>query len=417
MLLWLTARYQTRLFLVGLLLVVPIYATVRIPDLWSGESAAALTEASLGRERADSLRHRFACEDLLIAKALQQPLFGWGAFDRSSAYFGADKANRRVDTDGAWVIFLGTRGLVGLSMWYLSLILPALTFVRRFPARLWSDPRVAGGVVSVVLLGSYMIDCLMNGFVNMIYLTLAGGLVGLDPRQLGARGARSAESAAARSRPGELGSRTSVAVAGGSRGARIMMAERYLSLGRSLQQGGQREEADSAWQQALDVLASLLEAEPNSPELRRRWCDCANDLVWLRANHPDPGRRDLTTSVTIARQMVRECPDTFVYWNTLGVVCYRAGDLVSAVAALDRATALGGGTVFDDVFLAMAHARLGDLEGARTELTRAVVRAEQAYPGHSELAVFCDEARSILRQDPGTSGAAIDGGQGEPLSR
>ena len=83
--------------------------------------------------------------------------------------------------------------------------------------------------------------------------------------------------------------------------------------------------------------------------------------------------------------MVEEYPDADVYWNTLGVAYYRAGDYASAAAALNRATAIGGGTAFDDVFLAMAHARLGDLEEARRELTQAMVRAERDYPGHLEV--------------------------------
>ena len=96
----------------------------------------------------------------------------------------------------------------------------------------------------------------------------------------------------------------------------------------------------------------------------------------------------------MARQMVEECPDAEVYWNTLGAAYYRAGDDASAVAALDRATALGGGTAFDDIFLAMAHARLGDREQSEVRLTRAIFRMEQDYPGHPELVRFCDEARS-----------------------
>ena len=177
---------------------------------------------------------------------------------------------------------------------------------------------------------------------------------------------------------------------------RIMLADRYRSLGRSLKQEGRFDEADSAWRQALDLLTGVLDAKPNSPEQRLEWCDCANDLAWLRANHPDPARRDPDAAVAMARRIVEKCPDAEAYWNTLGVAYYRAGDDARAVAALDRAMTLGGGTAFDQVFLAMAHARLGDLEKARLECDRAMVNAEQHYPGHPELAGFCDEAQSIL---------------------
>jgi tetratricopeptide (TPR) repeat protein len=400
LILYLSARWRTPWLLAGLLLAGPLYVAVRVPNLWSGDQAVDFATAVFGPERSGSLKHRFNCERLLAAKAVQQPFFGWGAFGRSDAHYGTDL--RRVDTDAIWIIYLGQKGFVGLSLLYLALIAPALAFVWRFPARLWADPRVAAGTLSAAVLGLYIIDCLMNGFVNIIYVILAGGLVSLDSRQLGARaGSRSAPLGAG-SGHDALGA---LAIEPGSPAGRQLLADRYRSLGRSFKQEGRREQAETAWQHALDVLTGLLEAEPESAELRRQWCDCANDLVWLRANHPGPADRDLNSSVVIARRMVQECPDAEVYWNTLGVVCYRAGDHAAAVAALDRAMALGGGTVFDDVFLAMAHARLGDLEGARTELARALVRAEHDYPGHRELAVFCDEARSIIAHDLGTPAA------------
>ena len=131
------------------------------------------------------------CENLLIAKALQQPVFGWGGWGRSAVYFDADTTwPKPVPTDGLWIIILGTKGFVGLTLFYLALILPAALFVWRFPARLWGDPRLAAGSLAAVLLGLYMVDCLLNGFPNIIYVTLAGGLIGLEPKQLRAIAAR-----------------------------------------------------------------------------------------------------------------------------------------------------------------------------------------------------------------------------------
>jgi tetratricopeptide (TPR) repeat protein len=185
-----------------------------------------------------------------------------------------------------------------------------------------------------------------------------------------------------------------------------MLAERYRGLGRSFKQEGRFDDAESAWRQALDLLTGVLDAKPNSPLQRLEWCECANDLAWLRANHPDLARRDPDAAVAMARRVVEKCPDAESYWNTLGVAYFRAGDDARAVAALDRAMTLGGGTAFDEVFLAMAHARLGDLEKARQEYDRAMVYAERDYPGHPELAGFCDEAQSILGAGSGAANAA-----------
>ena len=133
--LWSSVRLQTRLLLVALLLVGPVYVTVRTNALWSGETAVAAAAAVVGNDRAQSLEYRLNCENLLIGKALQQPLFGWGGWGRSSVYSNPDMPWRqRVVTDGLWIIYLGTKGFVGLSLFYVAIVLPAFLFIWRFPA-------------------------------------------------------------------------------------------------------------------------------------------------------------------------------------------------------------------------------------------------------------------------------------------
>jgi hypothetical protein len=399
--LWLSTRFKTRLLMAALLLVPPVYVSVRVTNTWSGRQAVDLANAVVGPVRAESLEYRFKCEKLLVARALQQPIFGWGGWMRNMVYFNPDTEWKKVvPPDGLWIATLGTKGFVGLTLLYTAMALPAILFLRRFPARLWGDPRLAAGSLAAALLGVYMVDCLMNGFVNIIYITLAGGLMSLEPGRLGAISAarRGAEAAERRT----TGIAPPAAAPGiGTAGVRppsgrLALADRCRTLGRSFKQNGCPDQAEAAWRQALDLLEALLEANPGDPELRRRRCDCANDLAWLRANHPDPARRDPAYAVALARQTVAECPDAAAYWNTLGVAYYRAGDVRSAVDALDRAAALSGGTAFDGVFRAMAHARLGDADAARRELARAMLQAERDHPGHRELAGFCDEAHSLI---------------------
>jgi tetratricopeptide (TPR) repeat protein len=392
LLLWLSVRYRTRLLLAGLLLVGPVYVSVRLTGLWSGDQAVEVVTALIGWDRAESLQYRFKCERLLGDHALQQPIFGWGGYGRNLVYW--DEARtKNVEPDGMWIGTVGGRGLVGLVLVYLSLVLPAARFVRGFPARTWGDPRVAAASLSAALLGLYLVDCLMNAFVNIIYITMAGGLIGQDPRQLRALGSggRDAEVAGRR---GAVAARRA-AVAGGAAG-RALLADRCRTLGRSFKQEGRLDEADAVWRQALELLGGLIEAEPMADGPRRQWCDCANDLAWLRANHPDPARRDPASAVALAREATEACPDAAAYWNTLGAAHYRAGDAHAALTALERSRALAGGTAFDDVFLAMALSQADDPEGARRALARALIAAERDYPGHPELAALCDEARALI---------------------
>ena len=62
------------------------FYAVRTTNLWSGESAVELAQLLVGEGRADSLDYRFENDDLLIAKALQQPIFGWGGWGRNRVY-------------------------------------------------------------------------------------------------------------------------------------------------------------------------------------------------------------------------------------------------------------------------------------------------------------------------------------------
>ena len=373
-LLWASTRFQTRMLLWALLLVGPFYVALRVPNIWSGQQLVDLAEMSVGQTRAGSLEYRFKCENLLIARAIKQPLLGWGGWSRSAAYFPDD--GREVPTDGLWVITLGTKGFVGLILFYLAMELPVLLFLLRFPVRIWHYPQVAPAMLAATLLGLYMIDCLLNGFINIIYVSLAGGLIGITPAQLGAW----RRSNGATNQAGHLPQRT--IVGDGSRPhaiigeqpdhilshhvlSQIAVVDRYRRIGRSLKSQRRWADTHSAWQQALDILTEVTRRHSDISDLQQRWCDCGNDLAWLLLNHPDLESHGSAYALTLAAQVVQKCSDREVYWNTLGAAYLRNGDPTAAVAALNRAIALAGeDNPFNHVFLAMAYARLGDREHA-----------------------------------------------------
>jgi tetratricopeptide (TPR) repeat protein len=392
--LWLSVRLRTRLLLASLIFAAPLYVGVRTTKLWSGQQAVNWAVTLAGPERAQSLEYRFQCEDLLMAKALQQPYLGWGGWGRSSAEWPGTNG-KRVPTDGLWIIIFGTNGFYGLVLLYLAMILPLARFVWRIPVRFWGLPQMAAASLAAALLSLYMIDCLLNAFVNIIYVTLAGGLNGIELAQLHTSAAGT--EGATRRRPA---SRQDAALVEGLRAI-----DQSYSKGQTLKAEGRFEEAQVAWLETLDLLGTLTKAHSNQPELRRRWCDCANDLAWLEIHHLELPESDLPSVIALARRTVELCPDSPAYWNTLGTACFRAGDNESAVTALGHATELGGGTPFDDVFLAMAYARSGNRQQAEHYLAQAVASMERGYSGHPELVRFCGEAQAILNENPKTSTA------------
>ena len=82
-----------------------------------------------------------------------------------------------------------------------------------------------------------------------------------------------------------------------------------------------------------------------------------------------------------------------------GLLPYRRFRDRPLLPLITQITLGGGGTAFDYIFLAMAHARLGNREESRRYLAQAIFQKGKDYPSHPELARFCDEAH---RNDRGT---------------
>jgi WD40 repeat protein len=103
-----------------------------------------------------------------------------------------------------------------------------------------------------------------------------------------------------------------------------------------------------------------------------------NQLALAWATHQDPKLRDPIRAVTSAKKAVELAPRIGVYWATLGLAHYRAGNWKDAVQALERSMELrwgGDGTVW--FYLAMAHWQLGEKEQARKWYDEAVRWMEQ----------------------------------------
>ena len=104
----------------ALVILTLVYPALRVADLVPVDSILQAAR-SVSTARAASLETRFTNEQQLLDHALKRPWFGWGRFGRSRLY-AASGANASV-TDGAWVIRLGTFGLVGFVAQFLLLSL------------------------------------------------------------------------------------------------------------------------------------------------------------------------------------------------------------------------------------------------------------------------------------------------------
>jgi hypothetical protein len=117
-------------------------------------------------------------EEILGEKARQRFLFGWGDSGGNRVYneYGKDISV----TDSLWIIAFGVNGAVGLVSLFSSLLLPVIVFcVFKYPARTWSNPKVAPAAALGVALTMYVFDCVLNAMTNPIFALIAGGISGL----------------------------------------------------------------------------------------------------------------------------------------------------------------------------------------------------------------------------------------------
>ncbi|MDO5704827.1 MAG: hypothetical protein Q4G49_07090 [Paracoccus sp. (in: a-proteobacteria)] len=128
--------------------------------------------ADYNQQRSDSLAFRIRNEDMLMEKANQRPLFGWGSWGRNRVR-DAETGQDTSVTDGEWIIVLGTSGWVGYLSRYGLLILPVVLLARRRRG----DLDQASAALSLMLIAN-MIDTIPNANISPVTWLIAGSLAG-----------------------------------------------------------------------------------------------------------------------------------------------------------------------------------------------------------------------------------------------
>lgn len=163
--------------LAALLLVAPVYTTVRATGAWDGGHVLLAMRSVLPPARVQSLEYRLDNETLLANKAKQRPLLGWGGWSRALV-----KTKRGDDasvTDGWWILVFGQNGVTGLVAFLATTALPSALFVLLVPARLWRRREVAPAAALATLCALYTIDNLLNAMFNPLAVMSLGALGGL----------------------------------------------------------------------------------------------------------------------------------------------------------------------------------------------------------------------------------------------
>ncbi len=167
-------RFRTGAVILAVALLPTVYCAARTWG-WNPDQVVSISN-SIGEDRSRSVEFRFENERLLIAKAMQRPLLGWGRFSRSFIYdeFGY---SRGVIADSMWIIALGMTGLLGLVAMGAVLALPAIALLRTYPGRSWADPRLAPAAALTTVVLIWAIDNLLNAMMTPLYPAISGALI------------------------------------------------------------------------------------------------------------------------------------------------------------------------------------------------------------------------------------------------
>lgn len=172
----LASRHRLAFPVLMLVLLPPVYVTLRQGLRWDGKELVAVAESVFGHKRAGSLQTRIESEALLRDKILQRPWFGFDDFKEFTGNRGREVEENPILVDSRWLLYLGLFGVFSLAgLWGMQL-LPAWLLWRRLPPAHWSHPALAAAAVLGVASLLVTLDGLLNAFEIQAFTAGAGGV-------------------------------------------------------------------------------------------------------------------------------------------------------------------------------------------------------------------------------------------------
>jgi hypothetical protein len=167
--LFLSSRGQMRVAVLLACLALS-YPVARGLDLVSVDRMIAVAERA-GPERAQSLEFRLDNETVLLDRAMERPVLGWGSWGRNQIWDGTGRL--LTVTDGRWII------LVGVGGWLLFLAEFGLLTLPIFMLWWYSRRDLPVHVSALaIILAINMVDLLPNATLTPLTWVFAGALLG-----------------------------------------------------------------------------------------------------------------------------------------------------------------------------------------------------------------------------------------------
>lgn len=174
---FLTQARRWRLLAGAAALAVLLYPMARSAELVPVDRIHSAAQ-SISEDRARSFKFRLDNEDLLLARASEKALLGWGGWGRWLIYDPVS-GRREVVPDGIWVIVFGVSGWVGYLAQFGLLTLPAFAFF--FVRGPLATSIASQGLC--LMLAANLIDLIPNSGLTPISWMVAGALLGRFERR------------------------------------------------------------------------------------------------------------------------------------------------------------------------------------------------------------------------------------------
>lgn len=132
--------------------------------------------SAIDPERANSLKFRFDNEDMLLERAYEKPLFGWGSWGRNLVYNDVTGSLETI-TDGRWILVMGQYGWVGFLAEFGLLVLPIFLLWREARGR---KPGAISPYIGplTLLLAVNAVELVPNATLTPLTWLLSGALLG-----------------------------------------------------------------------------------------------------------------------------------------------------------------------------------------------------------------------------------------------
>lgn len=168
-----------------ILLAAALGATALCYPLLRGADLApveAIVEqaAQISPERARSLQFRIDNENVLLERASERPVFGWGIWGRNHIHDPVT-GELRSTIDGRWILTIGVFGWLGYVVEFGLLSLPLFLLARASLGRKGAELSPYIGPIALIL-GVNMLDMLPNATLIPFTWLLAGATLGYAER-------------------------------------------------------------------------------------------------------------------------------------------------------------------------------------------------------------------------------------------